>query len=313
MLYLGMAGFVTALPFARRRPLTLVRRSVPVMGTIAEFAVAHHDPLAAQAAIDAAIAGLRSVDDAMSRFKPTSDVGRANLGAGRAPVSVSPDTMHVLAAGLQWAEESDGVFDPCLGSATELWDIGHRQVPLADPEVARLANRRFYRSLELGRHHGEPVVVFRDPDVRIDLGGIAKGYGVDRAVQALRERGVEHALIGAGGDLYALGRSPAGEPWHVGIQSPDDRHALAGSLRLENAAVATSGDYQQFFEYRSRRYHHLLDAETGAPRVTLRRSVTVVADTCMAADAGATLAFCGEPSAIDSVLSRHQAHIAHAI
>jgi thiamine biosynthesis lipoprotein len=313
MLFLGIGGAVAAMPFARRHPLTLVRRNVLVMGTIAEFAVAHRDPLEAQAAIDAAAAALRHVDDTMSCFKPSSDVGRANLAASRMPTAISPETMDVLSESLRWASDSDGAFDPCLGRAIGLWDVGHRHEPPAPPEVARLANRQLYRSLELSDHRGQAVVLFHHEDVRIDLGGIAKGYGVDRAVAALRQHGVEHALVGAGGDLYALGRAPSGEPWHVGIQSPDDPSSLAASLRLEDAAVATSGDYQQYFVHRNQRYHHLLDPLTGAPRRTAERSVSVVADTCMAADAGATLAFGRTSNDAATALRRHGARIVHSI
>lgn len=313
VLFLGIGGLVAAVPMARRRPTTLVRRNVPVMGTIAEFAVADGDPARAHAAIDAAIRALQQVDASMSRFTPVSDVGRANLQAARVPTTIGAGTAAVLEASLRWADDSDGTFDPCLGRAIVLWDVGHRHEPPSKPEVTRVANRRLHRALELGSSAGRPAVIFHEEDVNIDLGGIAKGYGVDRAVAALREHGIEHALVGAGGDVYALGRSPSGDPWRVGIQSPDLPDALAGSLSLENQAVATSGDYQQFFDHGNRRYHHLLDPQTGEPGVTRRRSVSVVAETCMDADAGATLAFLAEAGQVTSVLARHGARIAHSL
>jgi FAD:protein FMN transferase len=313
VLFLGIGGLAAAVPFARRRPLALVRRHVLVMGTIAEFAVAHHEPAEAHAAIDAAIAALHGVDDAMSAFKPGSDVGRANLSAARGPVVVGHETRDVLHESLRWADESHGRFDPCLGRATRVWDVTHRHEPPAAADYSTLANRRLYRALELDTSAGRPVVRFHDEDVRIDLGGIAKGYGVDRAVARLREHGIEHALVGAGGDIYALGRSPAGEPWTIGIQSPDRPDALAASVRLEDAAIATSGDYRQFFEHERRRYHHLLDPATAAPRSTAQRSVSVVAATTMAADAAATLAFGSRGEEIDGILRRHDARVTHLI
>jgi thiamine biosynthesis lipoprotein len=313
MFFLGIGGLVAAVPVARRQPLTVVRRHVLVMGTIAEFAVAHRDPAQAHSGIDAAIAALRDVDARMSRFLPSSDVGRANLGAARGPVAVTGPTITVLKESLSWAADSNGIFDPCLGRAIRLWDVSHRHEPPADAETSPLANRRLYRFMDIGDRGDEAVVRFRDEEVQIDLGGIAKGYGVDRAVDALRKHGIEHALVGAGGDLYALGRSPSGEAWHVGIQSPGDPASLAASVRLEDAAIATSGDYQQFFVHRNQRYHHLLDPATGAPRRTAQRSISVVAGTCMAADAGATLAF-GRPAAdVTPVLARHGAHVTHTI
>jgi thiamine biosynthesis lipoprotein len=125
----------------------------------------------------------------------------------------------------------------------------------------------------------------------IDLGGIGKGYGVDRAVAALRSWGIQNALVNVGGDLYALGVSEDGDPWKVGVRSPDDPNGLATTLTMSDRAVATSGDYQQFFVYGGRRYHHLLDPRTGAPSQARVRSVTVASESCMAADAGATTAF----------------------
>jgi FAD:protein FMN transferase len=133
-------------------------------------------------------------------------------------------------------------------------------------------------------------------DVAIDLGGIAKGYAVDRAVAALQAWGITGALVNAGGDLYVLGTSAAGEPWRVGIRSPDEPTRLAATLELQDRAVATSGDYEQYFEHDGRRYHHLLDPRTAAPHYTEGQSVTVIAGSCMAADAAATSVF-GLPDA----------------
>jgi FAD:protein FMN transferase len=313
ILFIGIGGLMAAVPFGRRRPLTLVRHTVPLMGTLAEFAVAHRDPLEARAAIDAAVDAMRRVDERMSRFKAASDIGRANARAGQTAVTVTPDTAAVLRQSLRWAEWSGGIFDPCLGGATMLWDVAHREEPPPAARVARLAARRLYQSLDVDEHRGVPAVLLRDEDAQIDLGGIAKGYAVDRATGALRDHGIEHALVGAGGDLYALGRSPSGDPWHVGIQSPDRPDALAASLALEDAGVATSGDYQRYFVHRNRRYHHLIDARTGEPHRTPQRSLTVVAPTCMAADAGATLVFGMDAHQADAMLARHGARIAHRL
>lgn len=291
-LNLGIGAFVVAaVPWAARRRETLVRRTIPVMGTVAEVAVVHRDERYAQAAIDAAFAELQSVERVMTRFRSDSDVGRANLGAAAGPVVVSAATFAVLGEALRWAEVSDGLFDPALARAVALWDVGHRQAPPAADAVRRMAGLGLYRHLELGRRGSDPVVLFHEREMGIDLGGIAKGYAVDRAVEALRGWGITNALVNAGGDLYALGCSPEGDPWQVGVQSPSDPTQLAATLRLEDQAVATSGDYQQYFDHGGRRYHHLLDPRTGEPRRTRSHSLTVAANSCMAADAAATAAF----------------------
>ena len=107
--------------------------------------------------------------------------------------------------------------------------------------------------------------MFHDEDMGIDLGGIGKGYGVDRAVAVLREWGFQNGLVNVGGDLYAMGVSEDGDPWNVGVRSPDDPQGLVANLAMSDQAVATSGDYHQYFEHDGRRYHHLLDPTTGAP------------------------------------------------
>ncbi len=286
---LGVGAFVVAaIPLARsRRRARLVRRSVPVMGTIGEIGVIHRDGQYAHAAIDAAIDELRLVERLLTRFSHTSDVGRANRLAAHDAVTVSPETAAVIEEALLWAESSEGAFDPCLGRVTEMWDVGHRLTPPPDSDVRRLAGRQLYRALDLDRSR----VRFTDQDVAVDLGGIGKGYGVDRAVRALRDRGIENGLVNVGGDLYAMGVSEDGDLWKVGIRSPDDPSTLTGRIEVSDAAVATSGDYLQYFRHGGTRYHHLLDPATGAPRRTDVHSVTIKANRCMTADAAATAAF----------------------
>jgi thiamine biosynthesis lipoprotein len=300
---LGAGAFVVlSLPLALRRRRALVRRSIPVMGTIAEVAVVHEDPRSAHLAIDAAMAELRWVDRTMSRFSPLSDVGRANLGAAAAPVTVSEETAIVLRESLRWADLSDGRFDPCLGQPAALWNFGSRRRPPPTAEIRRYAGESLYRHLELDASNGRACVRFHSGDVSIDVGGIAKGYAVDRAVRALRERGVTDALVNAGGDLYAMGTSENGDPWRVGIRSPDDPRRLAATIPVSDRAIATSGDYFQYFDYGGRRFHHLLDPATGEPRRSGLHSVTVAADSCMAADAGATAVFGCEPARASRLL-----------
>lgn len=293
LLTLAVGAFVVGtVPLAARGGRrALVRRTVPVMGTVAELAVAHGDPAAAHRALDLAVEELSRVERLLTRFSAASDVGRANGEAATRPVAVSGETAAVIEEALGWAEASDGAFDPALGRAVALWDVTARRTPPPEAAVRRLAGRGLHRAVAVDAWRGSPVVRFADPDVALDLGGIGKGHGVDRAVQALRQAGVTRAIVNVGGDLYALGRGPDGAPWRVGIRSPWDPEGLAGEVEVEDAAVATSGDYLQYFVHAGRRYHHLLDPGTGAPRRTTARSVTVLAGTCQSADAGATAVF----------------------
>lgn len=289
---LGLSAFVVAAaPSVLRGRRRLVRRKVPTMGTLAEVAVAGRDPDGARRAVEAALDQLRLVDRAMSRFDDDSEVGRVNAADPGRPVRVSPGTARVLEAALRWAEGSGGRFDPCLGAASEAWRVERRREPLAAGEARRWASEGLWRTLELDRSAGAPAVRLHRPEAALDLGGIAKGYGVDRAVQALRRHGVRDALVSAGGDLYALGTSEDGDPWEVGVRDPSDPARTLQTLRISDRAVATSGDYEAGFDHGGRRYHHLLDPATGEPRRTPVHSLTIAADDCMTADAAATAAF----------------------
>lgn len=304
-LALGVGALAVAtLPRALRRRDRLVRRTIPVMGTLAEVAVRHPNEAWAQKAIDAALDELRRVDYTMTRFRDDSDVGRANLGAGQNPVVVSEDTAEVLAAALTWARCSEGRFDPCLGRVSELWHVETRHAPPPESEIRPLEAGHFYTDLEVERTGSVPRVLLHDRRAAVDLGGIGKGYGVDLAARALRNHGVNNALVNVGGDLVALGTDENDEPWKVGVRSPDHLEQVAQVLRVSDRAVATSGDYLRFFKYHGRVYHHLLDPATGEPRRTAMRSITVEASTCMAADAAATALFGEDAASARRVLER---------
>lgn len=304
---------VAALPSAMRPRRVLVRRRIPVMGTIAEVAIPTQDSGWAHEAIDAAFGALRRVEATMTRFRSDSDVGRLNLSGG-VWVPVSTDTGHVLAAAQEWASRSGGRFDPCLGNVTRLWDApervtrgriggGGRPLEGRGPEgLGSGAGDELWRSLEIESWHASARARLTGASASVDLGGIAKGFAVDVAADALRYVGVTDGLVNVGGDLVALGSDEAGEGWLIGVQAPDDPEGLAATLTASDEAIATSGDYVRFFESGGRHYHHLLDPMTGAPRETAMRSLTVRADRCLHADAAATALF-GAPVAVAEAVS----------
>ncbi|HET9426572.1 MAG TPA: FAD:protein FMN transferase [Gemmatimonadaceae bacterium] len=301
---IGVGAFVVAgLPVAltRRRQPRTIRRSIPVMGTIAELVVVHDDVAKAEAAIDAAVAELRRVERTMTRFTATSDIGRANAGAAQAAVAVSPETALVVREALRWADATSGAYDPAIGGVIGLWDVTNRQSPPRGEAIVALAGLSLHRTVEVGS--GDRLY-FHDRRARLDLGGIAKGYGVDRAVDALRANGITRAVVDVGGDLYALGLAADDEPWSIGIQSPDDRRALAAIIPASDCAIATSGTYQQFFRFRGERYHHLIDPRTAAPRATPVQSLTIRADSCMHADVAATALYGMTTATANALLAR---------
>lgn len=302
---LGAGAFVIAsIPIGAARRERLVRRTMPIMGTIAELAVVHRDELYAHSAMDAAMAELTRIENLMTRFRFSSDIGRANYLASDRPVRINAETALVVEAALRWAEFTGGAYDPAIGGAVALWDVTHRHEPPPEAAVSRYRARALHRKVELGTSNRSPVMLYHDPDVSIDLGSIAKGYAVDRAAAVLRECGIRGGLVNVGGDLYAIGTSIDGSPWRVGIQDPADEAAMIGIVEVADGAIATSGTYIQHFRYRGHDYHHLLDPSTGAPRETRVRSFTVRSDSCMHADVAATAAYGLTPEKANAIFAR---------
>ncbi len=236
------------------------------------------------------------LDRLMSVWHQGSDVSRVNAGAGRSKVSVAPETLEVLRIAQQVSEWTNGKFDVTFGALSGLWKFDHDQddrIPAAADVQARLALIDF-RALELDA--ASRTVVLRRAGMRVHLGGIGKGYAVDRAAAVLRAGGIHDFLIQSGGDLYAGGRR-GDRPWRTGIRDPrGPADQIIAALDVRDETFSTSGDYERFFMYDGRRYHHILDPDEGAPARGCR-SVTIVARTAVLADALSTGVFILGPEA----------------
>lgn len=224
----------------------------------------------------------------------------AALAAGHG-TTVDAQLAHLIARGRALAAASGDRFNPAIGNLIELWGF-HRAdsalpsaVPAPQAVDQALAQRPRMVDLQLDGLQ----VSSRNPAVQLDLGALAKGYAVDLALETLREMGVENALVNAGGDLRTLGR-PGKRPWRIGIKNPREPGVLA-SLEVDaGESVFTSGDYERFFEHAGGRYHHILDPATGYPAGGVR-SVTIVHDDAVTADAAATALFVAGPEAWPAV------------
>ena len=250
-----------------KRTPALFRDSRAVMGTRGTILLAHPSRTMAAAALEAAFADLSEVERRMSRFRTDSDVGRLNAHRDRW-LAVAPSTATVLRTALDLAHASDGQFDPCLDRLVSLWGFHDRHYPDRPPDMPpefRNVGHAFYHGLLHRRTEGKDWFRLTASSPGIDLGGIAKGYAIDRAADRLRQAGVRHALINVGDDMFALGSHPSGAPWRVGIRHPRQPGALLKVLSLRDKAVATSGDYANCFFHHGQRYAHVLDPRT-APR-----------------------------------------------
>lgn len=260
------------------------------MGSLLRLTAWTADEPAARAAFAAVFAEFDRLDGLLSVWRPGSDVLRLNAAAGRGAVPVHEDTRRVLEAARQVSEWTDGAFDVTFGALADVWRFDHDQDDRV-PTAAEIAARQplvDYRQVRVDPGPGTAAI--GRAGMRVHLGGIGKGYAVDRAIALLRQAGLSDFLIQAGGDLYVAGRD--GErPWHLGIQDPrGPAEAVFATLDLTDATLSTSGDYERFFERDGVRYHHILDPATGQPARGCR-SVTIVSRTATVADGLSTGVF----------------------
>jgi thiamine biosynthesis lipoprotein len=253
------------------------------MGSILHLTAWTGDEPSARAAFARVFSEFDRLEGLLSVWREGSDVRRLNAAAGQGPVPVHEDTRRVLEAARRLSETTEGTFDITFGALADVWKFDHDQDGRV-PTPAEIAARQplvDYRRVRVD--DGPGTAVIERPGMRVHLGGIGKGYAVDRAVAMLRAAGLRDFLVQAGGDMYAGGVN--GEvAWRLGIQDPRGAGGEPfAQLDLTDATFSTSGDYERFFEKDGARYHHILDPRTGAP-ARGARSVTIVTATATEAE-----------------------------
>lgn len=280
LLALGAGAF--AAPGSRAYPLR-------TMGTTATVTLVDADTAAGGAAARAAHRALQRVDSLMSNWTTTSEVARLNREAGQRTVRVEPEVARVLEAALEIGAASGGAFDITVEPLVRAWGFLAGRPAVPDSATAAAAFARVgMRHLKLDA--AARTLRFARADARIDLGGIAKGYGADRAAAALATHGVTDALVDLSGNMVALGHPPDAPAWRIGLRDPRDRMPCFARLPLSDGAIATSGKYEQFVAAGGRTFGHILDPRTGVPAEGLI-AVTVLAKDAMTADAWGTALF----------------------
>jgi len=242
----------------------------------------------AASAVHRAFSSMAGVESRVSAQVDTSEIARLSKHSGGEACPVSDTVLAILRQALQVSGQSGGAFDITIGPLEELWGFytDHPRKP-DSLEVTGALGKVDYRMIKL---EGNRVRLARS-GMKIDLGGIAKGYIVDAGVRSLMDSGVRAGIVDGGGDLRIFGVHPVNRQWRIGVRHPrPDADSLFGVLRLDSCAVATSGDYERYFMEGLRRYHHILDPKTGYPASGCI-SVTILADRAMLADAYATAVF----------------------
>ena len=262
-----------------KKPATLYHDNRVLMGTFWEVVSADKKAGAI------VFAEASRIEQLLSRYIESSEISRLNrLGS----LKVSPDTFYVIKRSKEFWEQTSGAFDITVGPLVSLW--GFKNCQYSVPAQRKISSvLKLIGSDKIILREKDRMVEFKLPGMKIDLGGIAKGYALDQAVKKLKENNINSCLINAGGQIYALGER-SGRPWKVGVKNGrgSDIH---GRLEIKDQSISTSGDYEQFFSRDGKRYSHILDPRTGYPASSGLVSVTVVAPSGTEADALSTSAF----------------------
>ena len=252
----------------------VVTRAQMQMGTLVKITAVALSQSESQAAVAAGFAEIRRLEELLSTWIPSSELSRVNVAAGVVPVPVSPDTLTVVQRAMQAAELTGGGFNIAIGPAVDAWRVTEAQrIPTAS-ELEALRPLVDLRAVHVNER--DRTIYLEKAGMRIDVGGIGKGYAADQAVAAMQKFGAIAGVVALSGDIKTFGRLPGGKPVPVGIQHPRQDGTVLAWIDLQDEAISTAGDYERFFERDGVRYHHILDPFTLQPARACQ-SVTVIA------------------------------------
>lgn len=236
---------------------------------------------------------LKEIEDRMSVTIDTSDVSKINENAGIKPVTVNKDTYFVIKEAKKYAEISSGAYDPTIGPLVDLWNIKSEENERTSiPSLVEINEKKSlinYKNLELLEYN---QIFLKEKNMKINLGSIVKGYATDEVKKILIENGINSAIIDLGGNVFALGSKTEGIPWTIGVQNPlEYTGSYLGLLKINTKSIVTSGDYERYFEYKGKKYHHILDTKTGYPVENELHGVSIISDNSIDGDALSTTLF----------------------
>jgi thiamine biosynthesis lipoprotein len=257
-----------------------ISREEAIMGTRCAVELWSEDRAKGDAAITSVFDDMKRIDRLMSTWKEDTEISRVNREAGKHPVKISAELFRLLQESVQYSELTHGAFDITYASVGYLYDFKRHIHPDQAAIAAALPGINF-RHMVLDPK--KLTVFFSRPGMRIDLGGIAKGYSVDRGIQILQKQGITRAMVNAGGDTRIVG-DRFGKPWWVGVRDPDHEGKTFLKLPLTDTAFSTSGDYERYFDEDGKRFHHIIDPRTG-DSARKCRSVTVISGNATRTDA----------------------------
>lgn len=234
---------------------------------------------------------MKRLEALMNFYKASSEIGMLNNCGFEKKVRLSCEVFDIIKKAKYFSEISDGAFDISLAPVIKLWGVftKEQRVP-GEKEIKEKLSLVNYNNLILDESYN--TVKFSKENMKIDLGGIAKGYAADRAVQIYKQNNVSAAFINLGGNVMVFGEKPDNSNWSIGVQEPfKSRGEIIGAINVKNESVVTSGNYVRYFEDKGLKYHHIIDPRTGYPAESNLMSVTVISQNSMECDALSTAAF----------------------
>ena len=284
----------------QKQELKLFKKASLSMGTVFEATIYAPDKYVAEKTFNDVFQEINRLDYLMSNYKKESVLSELNKNASAEPANCNKELASVIEQSLQYSDITDGAFDITIGPLMKKWGFFKKKgrIP-GKEELESVLESVSYKNIiieektikSLAKNPGTvKTVFFKNPDTRIDLGGIGKGYAVDRAVSVLKQNGISSALINFAGNIYTFGTPPGKESWVIGLQHPRESEGLLGTFEIKDKAVSTSGDYEKFFTIEGKRYSHIIDPRTGNP-VKGIVSVTIVTGNATRADALSTGVF----------------------
>ncbi len=262
-------------------PPVLLKRAQMHMGTVVSITAVASNKDAAQAAVQAGFQEIKRLEQLLSTWRPDSDLSRVNSAAGERPVRVSEETFKLVARSLEIAQMTEGGFNIAVGPAVEAWSVTERQQIPSPRDLEQLQPLVDWRVIQLDA--GERTIFLPRRGMRIDVGGIGKGYAADRAANVMKQVGGFGGVVALSGDIKTFGNLPEQGGFPVGVRHPRREGSLLATITLKNEAISTAGDYERYFERDGVRYHHILDPVTLQPARECQ-SVTVVASDGTTAD-----------------------------
>jgi thiamine biosynthesis lipoprotein len=280
---LAVIIIITSVQIGCTKELQMVTDSTYMLGTYLQLSVWTTNKQEGMNTIKASFERIKEIEDKLSANLDESEIGQINLNAGKGYVDVSDETIAIIKRAIHYAELTKGAFDPAIGKLVKLWGIGteNERIP-SQEEIQDTLQFVDYQKIEF---QGDNKVKLSEAGMRIDLGGIAKGYAADEVTKIMKNKGIKHAIINLGGNVVTLGKKIDETSWKVGIQDPfEPTGTHMGVIEVHDQTVVTSGNYERFFMADNKRYHHIIEPKTGYPAENGIISATIVTNSSTDAD-----------------------------